>query len=170
MRAKEQGTFTESGLVCELLESERSFQTYAARLLYQNIRIWAKFFESSSAFEKNVAPEPALREQFERSVDAVEEMIANIARLRIKSQRVSDFDKRWGAIGPKRRQHVIRLCESILRGFGIEGIEEHDTPLTPAQRRQLKALLRKGLEGLPAGQDPDKAFVLEILSKRAASR
>ncbi|MGO9061493.1 MAG: hypothetical protein ACLQU2_29565 [Candidatus Binataceae bacterium] len=160
MAEKRSETFTESELLDELLVSKRSLQTFAAQVLYDNVRIVVAL----SKIYNDKAPDYAVPKQFERSFDAVEERLAKVARLELNSERVSDFGKRFESIGPNRREKVRRLYQWTLNNLGIK---EYHTPLTAAQRRQLKAVLRKGLEGLEPAEDAD--FVVAMLSELVES-
>jgi hypothetical protein len=164
MAEKKSETFTESDLLDELLVSKRSFQTFAARALYHNVHV--QVVVALSNFN-DIAPDSAVREQFARSVDALEERIARIARLQLKSKGSWDFSKRFEAIGANRREKVRRFYQWTLQTVGIK---DYEPRLTAAQRRQLKAVLRKGLEGVGPDLGPDKVFVIEMLSDLIASR
>ncbi len=152
----------ETELLDQLLDHKRAFQTYAVKVLYDHAEV------VSSLKLSEIAPSPAVLQQFEKSFDAIEEILAKGEGLLIDPEPISDFGRRFKAIGYRRQEDVRRTYLSILGTFGIK---DDDTPLTAVQRRQLKALLRRGLEG---GFWPevvsDKEFVKEILSKLITSR
>jgi hypothetical protein len=166
MVTTESETSAESELLDELLSGQRwrSLQTHVAQSLSVNVWIVAGM---SKMFEDiGTAPSPAVREQFEGSVDALEERLAKIAGLRLENHRRSDFSKRFDAIGVNRRENVRRIYRSILAKLRID-----DTaPLTAVQRRQVKALIRNGFEGIGPDPGPDKDFVMEVLADLIASR
>jgi len=158
MAKKESETFAESQLLDELLEGKRLLQAHVAQSLLGKVR---PFLRLSTLV--NTTPGPAVLEQFVGSFDALEERLARLAGLRLKSrpnQRSLDLDRRAEAIGPKRREIVRRGYLSTLRTLGINDA----VPLTVQQRRQLKALLRKGLEGLGADLGRDQEFLKVMLT------
>ncbi|MGO9451782.1 MAG: hypothetical protein ACLQDV_12190 [Candidatus Binataceae bacterium] len=162
MAKEESETFAESELLDELLASKRSLQTHAAQCLSDKVQILCRLSKPLN----DVAPDPPVREQFERSFDALEERLAKVAGLLLKSKRSSDFDKRLNKIGDKGRDTLMMIDLWIRSTFKIDV----DAPLTAAQRRQVKALIRNGLEGVKPDPGPYKDIVIQMLYGMIASK
>jgi len=149
----------QSELLDELLVGTRPLQIQAAHWLSLHVQALALL---SSPFT-NISADPAVLQQLVRSFDALEERLARIGGLPLKSrpnQRSLDLDRRAEAIGPKRRENLRRRYLGTLRTLGINDA----LPLTVQQRRQLKALLRRGLQGLGPDLGPDQEFLKVMLT------
>jgi hypothetical protein len=161
MAKKESETSAESELLAELLAGKDSLQTHAAQSLDENVRRLVPVSKSLM----DVARGSAVPGQFERSFDALEERLAKVAGLRLASKPSSDFYKRCKEIGNKGQDTLAMIHLWVRSKFKID----RDGPVTAAQRRQVKALIRNGLEGVKPDPGPYKDVVIQMLSRMIAS-